>query len=139
MNEFALLIDDEFQKISRYEERPPNLPHKLVTWHDVVREYGEPFEGLVDGNWVIRTVDPATLPPPVPDSISPRQCRLWLLQQNLLPSIEASIAQASEDVKISWEYAVEFRRKDPTLMQFATMLGLSDQAIDDFFIAAAKL
>lgn len=139
MAEYALLINGTFSEIRAYDQRPPDQPQKGATWHDVCREYGVPFTGLENNVWVIRTVDPATLPPPVPESITPRQCRLWLLQQNLLSSVEASIAQASEEVKISWEYANEFQRNDPILKQFATMLGLSDQAIDDFFIAAAQL
>jgi hypothetical protein len=37
MAEFALFIDDVFQEIRRYDTKPPDLPHKNVTWHDVVR------------------------------------------------------------------------------------------------------
>lgn len=78
-------------------------------------------------------------PPSVPNSITPRQCRLLLLQQGLLASVEATIAQSTEDVRISWEYASEFRRDDPILLTFATAFGFSDTAIDQFFIAAAQL
>ena len=77
--------------------------------------------------------------PSVPESITPRQCRLLLLQQGLLASVEATIAQSTEDVRISWEYASEFQRDDPILLTFATALGFSDTAIDQFFIAAAQL
>lgn len=77
--------------------------------------------------------------PQVPKFITPRQCRLLLLRQGLLASVEATIAQSTEDVRISWEYASEFRRDDPILLTFATALGFSDTAIDQFFIAAAQL
>lgn len=141
MTEYALLIDSQFQEIRRYEVQPVDIPHKGVTWHPVVREYGEPFTGLENGNWVIRTVDPATLPPPVPYSITPRQCRLLLLQQGLMPQVEAMIAQSTDDVKITWEYALEFRRDDPILNTFAANLQppLTSEQIDQFFIAAAQL
>lgn len=139
MNEFALLIDKEFKEIRRYESKPQNIPHKKITWHNVIREYGTPFEGLKNGNWVIRTVDPSTLPPPVPFSITPRQVRLLLLQQNLLADVEAMIMLQDEATKITWQYALEFRRDDPLLNQLATNLNLTQDQIDQFFIQASNL
>lgn len=141
MQPFALLIDNQFQYIRDLSEKPVDIPHKLVTWHDVVREYGEPFEGLENGVWVIRTVDPSTLPPPVPYSIAPRQCRLLLLQQGLLQQVEDMIAQQDEATRITWEYALEFRRDDPLLLQLAANMSppLTEAQIDEFFIAASQL
>lgn len=139
MNEYALLIDNEFKEIRNYESKPPNIPHKKVSWHNVVREYGTPFEGLENGNWVIRVVNSSTLPPSVPYSVSPRQVRLLLLQKNLLASVETMIAQQDEATKITWQYALEFRRNDPLLNQLATNLNLTPNQIDQFFIEAAKL
>lgn len=77
--------------------------------------------------------------PSVPKSITPRQCRLLLLQQGLMPQIEAMIAQSTDDVKITWEYALEFRRDDPLLNQLGVNLGLTNEQIDQFFIAASAL
>ena len=139
MAEYALLINTEFKEIRNYESKPQNIPHKNVKWHNVVREYGTPFEGLKNGNWVIRTIDPSTLPPSVPYSIKPKQVRLLLLQQNLLANVEAMIAQQDEATKITWQYDLEFRRDDPLLDQLAIELNLTEQQIDEFFIAASKL
>lgn len=139
MDDYALLIDGAFQRIERRETKPEDIPHKAVTWHEIVREYGEPFEGLVNGVWTIRTVDPAALPPPIPYSISPRQVRLLLLQQGMLDQVEAMIAGRDRATQITWAYALEFRRDDPKLVELATDVGLSDQQIDQFFIAAAAL
>lgn len=88
--------------------------------------------------------DPNTLeyvapPPVVPQSVTPRQVRLVLLEQGLLASVEAMIAQQDEATKISWQYASEFRRNDPLLNQLAVNLSLTSQQIDEFFIAAAAL
>jgi hypothetical protein len=59
MFEYALLIDNEFKEIREYETKPMNIPHKKVTWHDVIRETGQTeFTGLENGNWVIRTALP---------------------------------------------------------------------------------
>lgn len=88
--------------------------------------------------------DPNTLeyvapPPVVPQSVTPRQVRLVLLAQGLLASVEAMIAQQDEATRIAWQYASEFRRDDPLLLSLATTLGLTNQQLDDFFIAAAVI
>lgn len=75
----------------------------------------------------------------VPTSITPRQCRLLLLQQGLLSQVETMISQSTDDVRITWEYALEFKRDDPILNQLGTSLGLTEQQIDQFFIAASAL
>lgn len=78
-------------------------------------------------------------PPPVPKSITPRQCRLILMSQGLLATVEAMIAQQDEATRITWEYALEFKRDDPLLLSLATNLNLTSEQIDQFFIAAAQL
>ena len=88
--------------------------------------------------------DPNTLeyvapPPVVPQSITPRQVRLVLLAQGLLASVEDMIAQQDESTRIAWQYASEFRRDDPLLLSLATSLNLTEQQLDDFFIAANTL
>ena len=79
--------------------------------------------------------------PRVPSSITPRQCRLILMQQGMLSQVEAMISQSTEDVRITWEYATEFRRNDPLLNQLAANLTppLTAEQIDQFFIAASQL
>lgn len=78
-------------------------------------------------------------PPSVPQSITPRQCRLILSVQGLLADVEAMIATQDEATRITWEYALEFRRDDPLLNALAISLNLTDEQIDQFFIAAAQL
>lgn len=73
MVEFALLKNNVFQEFRVLPERPVDIAHKQITWFPVVREYGEVFEGVEEDAYVVRTIDPATLPPPVPFSISDRQ------------------------------------------------------------------
>lgn len=77
--------------------------------------------------------------PIVPASVTPRQVRLLLLQQGLLSSVEAMIAQQDEATRITWEFATEFRRDNPLLARLAANLGLSEPQIDQFFIAASSL
>lgn len=139
MSEYALLIDNEFKEYRYYDEKPVNIPHKKVTWHQVVREYGTTeFTGLKNNKWVIRTIDPSTLPP-VPRSVTPRQVRLLLLQQDLLDDVETMILTQPKEIQIAWEYALEFQRNDPLLNTLAQNLNLTEQQLDEFFIAAAQL
>jgi len=77
--------------------------------------------------------------PSVPAYVTPRQVRLLLLQQGLLETVKAMIEQQEEAVRIEWEYATEFRRDNPLLPGLAASLGLTDEQIDAFFIAAAQL
>lgn len=76
---------------------------------------------------------------PVPKSITPRQCRLILLSQGLLDQVETMIRTQDRAVQLAWDYASEFRRDDPLLDQLAKGLGLTDQQLDQFFIAAARI
>lgn len=83
-------------------------------------------------------VEPQAIPL-VPASITPRQCRLILAQQGMLAMVENIIAGMDEATRITWEYALEFRRDDPLLLQLGANLGLTPEQIDQFFIEAAKL
>lgn len=76
---------------------------------------------------------------PVPQSVTPRQVRLLLLQQGLLAQVEAIIAAQDEATKITWQYASIFERDNPLLNDLAQTLVLSPTQLDDFFIAAAAL
>jgi hypothetical protein len=59
MGDYALLIGGTFERIERHEEKPVDIPHKGVTWHEVAWSEGEAaFEGLEGGKWMIRTALP---------------------------------------------------------------------------------
>lgn len=76
---------------------------------------------------------------PVPESVTPRQVRLVLLQQGLLANVEALIKAGGQATQITWEFATEFKRDNPLLEQLSKNLGLTDAQVDQFFIAAAQL
>jgi hypothetical protein len=139
MAEYALLIDGSFKEIRRYESKPADILHKLLTWHDVVREYGVPFTGLENGNWVIRTVDPATLPPPVPSAISSLQFRREVKARNKMAQLKTWLGSATEDVQLYFEFTSRVRTTDPEFIEFAALAGLTPTQIDQFFIAASAL
>lgn len=80
-------------------------------------------------------------PPAVPQSVTPRQVRLLLLQQGLLDNVEALIAQQERAAQITWEFAIEFHRDDPLLNALAAhpSINLTTEQLDQFFTVAATL
>ncbi len=136
MSEYALLIDGAFREIRRYESQPADIPHKLITWHPVVREFGEPFTGLELDNWVIRITDPATLPTPVPQVITSLQFRREVKARNKVTQFKNWLGTASEDVKLYFEFTDRIRTTDPEFMEFVSLLGLTPTQVEQFFIAA---
>jgi len=82
-------------------------------------------------------------PPTVPSFVSMRQARLALLGAGLLPQVEVAFDQMDEPDKsaatIEWEYATELRRDHPLVASLAAALGLTEQQVDDLFIAASQI
>jgi len=101
---------------------PQNVPAIGSTYDPVTQEF-----------------TPPVLTPVVPESVTPRQVRLLLLSQNLLSQIETTISQMDQATRITWEYAIEFRRNDILLLSLAEQLNLSSQQVDQFFIDASQL
>lgn len=95
---------------------------------------------FTDGEWVTTTELPQPIPEPiqVPQSITPLQAKLQLLEMELLDEVEAMVA-TDRKISLYWEYALEIRRDHATLLAMATALGLSDSQVDEMFIEASKL
>jgi hypothetical protein len=99
----------------------------------------------IDGNYadIIRTWIP--LPIVVPETISARQVRLWLIDNDIdLSNVEAAIDTISdlklrEKTRVEWEYAPYIERNHPLIESLAQYLGLTSQQIDQGFIDAAQL
>jgi uncharacterized protein YdiU (UPF0061 family) len=89
--------------------------------------------------------------PPDPDDKSrfptctQRQIRLWLLSQGVTAETVRSMIGAMPDATqreaalIEFEYATEYRRDHPLVTMFGTELGLTEEQIDDAFVAATNL
>jgi hypothetical protein len=87
-----------------------------------------------------------TIPvPPVPQSVSARQIRLWLIQHGVsLASVEAAInaipdQQTRDSVQVEWEYAPYVERSHPWLVPLAAALGLDEAGVDAAFREAAGI
>jgi hypothetical protein len=82
---------------------------------------------------------------PVPQTISPRQARLWLVQHGVtLGQVDEAIASITdtvtrETVQVEWEYGNEVHRSSPWLAVLGPVLGLDDATLDQAFREAATL
>lgn len=74
----------------------------------------------------------------VPQSITPRQARLVLLQYNLLDDIEAMIA-TDRELGIWWEYSLDIKRDDERLLIASMALGITPEQLDQMFIEASAM
>jgi hypothetical protein len=100
----------------------------------------KPAENAVwsSGVWVIPE-------PVIPENVSARQIRLWLVQHGYsLDAVAAAIAAIPDQnqravIQIEWEYAPYIERAHPMLGPMAAVLGLSAQDIDQAFCEAANL
>lgn len=116
---------------------------------DVVTQ-GQPeqdSEGVWRQTWEVRDFTQEELEhqrqSAVPQSITPRQARLALLQAGLLAQVETAVdaleSPAKDQVKIEWEYATTVERDSEWVDQLGSALGLDAAGIDDLFIAASAI
>jgi hypothetical protein len=76
----------------------------------------------------------------IPFSITPAQGRMMLLQMGLLSTVKASIEYSNnEALTIFWEYALSWDRDNIHIAAMASMLEMSEDQTDDFFIDAKKI
>lgn len=81
----------------------------------------------------------------IPNNISARQIRLWLIHNGFqLSQIDDAINTIEdlltrETVKIEWEYAPYVERTHPWLAPLARSLGLNEEQIDQAFSDASVL
>jgi hypothetical protein len=66
---------------------------------------------------------------------SPAQMRLALHRAGLLDRVQA-IADSDKEASIVWEYATVILRSSPFISAMADQSGMSDDQIDDLFLAA---
>jgi hypothetical protein len=67
------------------------------------------------------------------------QAKAALMQQGLLPQVEAALANADSVSKLAWAEAVEFRRNSPTIANLSALIGLTETQVDDLFRLAMTI
>jgi hypothetical protein len=71
--------------------------------------------------------------------VSPFQAKAALANAGLLATAEAAVAQAGTVVQLAWDEAVEFRRLSPSIVALGASIGLTDEQLDNLFIAARSI
>lgn len=57
----------------------------------------------------------------------------------LLDDATALVTAQGGVAKLAWDNAIEFRRSSPTINGLASAMGLTDEALDALFLAAAEI
>ena len=117
------------------------------TFDPITQTIREADIALIDGAWTqqweVIALDAeaiaANRQAQVPTTLTIRQAKLILLQNNLLDDVDAAVAQADRATQIEWEYATEVHRNWTTLTNMATSLGITDEQLDQLFIEGSKL
>lgn len=138
-NDFAMYDYGDFKGILRLEEKPDLAGKPYREFYSVKYEVGPDFEGVENGYYVIRHPDPSAIVAPVPQSVTPRQARLALLNIGKLADVEAAVKASTDETKIAWEYALEITRDDPLVTFFGGSLGFTSNQIDDLFREASEM
>lgn len=83
--------------------------------------------------------------PKLPDTCTPRQLRIALIQSGIsLATIESQIDSISDSVqreiaRAEWEYALEIKKEHPLVDMIASNLNLTEKQVDDIFVLAVTL
>jgi hypothetical protein len=91
------------------------------------------------GTVQMNVVESPQIPPTVPQEVTMRQARLYLLGAGLLPTVNAAISTMNEAAKIEWEYSNAVRRQEPLVAGMKSILGLTDAQLDQMFIDASLI
>jgi hypothetical protein len=74
-----------------------------------------------------------------PTSVTMRQARLALYAANMYSQVQTVVASSPENIQIEWEFSNMVYRSSPVVAAMAAALNLTDDMIDQLFIAAGKL
>lgn len=83
--------------------------------------------------------------PSIPQTVSARQVRIWLIQHGIsLSQVDQAIDNIENSImrditRVEWEYAPYIERGHPMLVPLGDALGLSSEQIDQAFIEASNI
>lgn len=109
----------------------------------------EGYHAVMRGGWIL--VEGPIPPDPQPQidlinfrfslACSPFQGRMALSNANYLNQVEAIINDPNtpKETKIAWEYAIEWKRMSPMIVNLASTLGMTDEEVDQLFRDAQQI
>jgi len=135
ISDINVLADAGYYTVRNDEPVQPENTFEDVSQRNVVLD--KPYVD-VSRVWV-------EIEPTVPENVSARQIRLWLIDNNIsLTSVENAIngivdEKLREKTLVEWEYAPYIERNHPLIEALANSLGLTTEQIDQGFIEASIL
>ncbi len=89
----------------------------------------------------IRAEQLAAMPVPVPQEVTRYQALAALHLNGLLARVKAMMADPATDplTLLAFDSAQTFKRYSPMVLNMAQALGLSEEQVDDLFIAASQI
>lgn len=128
---------------------------ELATWHvfkveQTQPEYNQETQylnelqpALVDGVWK-QQWEVLGQEIQVPQSVTKRQGRQQMILMGTIDQVQTAIDAISDPVQKAlvqsfWDDSSEYERNHPQMVQLAQAIGLTEDQLDDAFIAAAKL
>ena len=142
------LTDTQKQEVldfyTTFPREPETRPTFDVDTQKVIEDGTEVIDGLTYKKYIATALTQeeidARFKATVPKVISMRQARLALLNAGLLATVESAVTNGTDEtMKIEWEYATEVRRDWESLIALATALGISEEGLDNLFIAGGEL
>jgi hypothetical protein len=129
-------------------EKRSDPPYDSATQTIEYRAYAD----LPNFKWIeesyVRNLTPTEIAqrqPKLPDTCTPRQLRIALIQNGISPSlIDSQINAITDSVEreiayAEWEYALEIKKDHPLVEMMAINLNLTKQQVDNIFILAVTL
>lgn len=79
----------------------------------------------------------------VPDHISSGAVRRALIEDGLMPTVESAFNAIPSELNkrlllADWEYEPRFHRTGRVILFLQTALGMTDRAVDDFFVSVGE-
>jgi len=145
MNDVTLYLCDEqwvfMQAITQDKFLP--VPRRSIT-QPPPETTGDEVAVWTGREWRVLPERPPAPPAPapaVPESVSRFQARMALRQAGLFDAVEAMMAHPDTPIIAveAWQTAQEFRRISPTIAAMAQALSLTDEQLDDLFMAAGGI
>lgn len=133
----AILKDDRVVNIAEVSDAEFAESQGWIVVDDDEAKIGDTYDAETG-----EFITPPPSPEPIPQTITPRQARLALLQAGLLSQVDDAInsleSPAKETAQIEWEYATSIERDSAWINQLGSALGLDDAGIDSLFLIASE-
>ena len=138
---FITLDKNNFYQSHTEEDKYKTWQSGILRLESIPEFISGKFYKYENNNWVEYDSYPIIEEIPliqVPQTITPLQAKLQLLNMGLLDEVDAMVA-TDRKVQLYWEYALTIERNNDILLNMATQLGLTSEKLDEMFIEGSKL